>query len=78
VFEAVQQRLDQNCRRCAWVVRQLNIPFGTPQNADRCNALPSSAKTLLRVATEMALHVLAYNLARASWTSSALSRCWRQ
>ncbi len=49
-------------RRCASGARRSSIPFGTIKA--RMGATHFLMKTLPRVATEMALHVLAYNLTR--------------
>src|SRR5690349_18315395 len=62
VLEAVQRRLDRNpnamrCRR-----ETVEHPFGTIKA--RMGATHFLMKTLPRVAGEMALHVLAYNLTR--------------
>src|SRR5262245_16012195 len=60
VLEAVQRRLDKKTpRRCVTVEH----PFGTIKA--RMGATHFLMKTLPRVGTEMALHVLAYNLTRA-------------
>jgi hypothetical protein len=45
--------------RCVRAARRSSIPFGT------LGATHFRMKTLPKVATEMALHVLAYNLTRA-------------
>jgi hypothetical protein len=62
VLEAVQQRLDEN--REAMRIRRQTVehPFGTLKA--RMGATHFLMKTLPKVATEMALHVLAYNLTR--------------
>ena len=62
VLEAVQQRLDEN--REAMRIRRQTVehPFGTLKA--RMGATHFQMKTLSKVATEMALHVLAYNLTR--------------
>src|SRR5215213_1745943 len=62
VLEAVQRRLDEN--PSAMRVRRETVehPFGTMKA--RMGATHFLTKTLPRVASEMALHVLAYNLTR--------------
>jgi hypothetical protein len=62
VGEAVQERLDKNPE--AMRVRRVTVehPFGTLKM--RMGATHFLMKTLPKVATEMALHVLAYNLTR--------------
>ena len=62
VVEAVQERLDKNPE--AMRVRRVTVehPFGTLKM--RMGATHFLMKTLPKVATEMALHVLAYNLTR--------------
>jgi hypothetical protein len=62
VLEAVQQRLDEN--PTAMRVRRETVehPFGTMKA--RMGAMHFLMKTLPKVATEMALSVLAYNLTR--------------
>ena len=64
VVEAVQERLDKNPE--AMRVRRVTVehPFGTLKM--RMGATHFLMKTLPKVATEMALHVLAYNLTRVS------------
>ena len=62
--------LSMPCRRawteirmqCVLVARRLEHPFGTLKM--RMGATHFLMKTLPKVATEMALHVLAYNLTR--------------
>jgi Transposase DDE domain len=61
VLEAVQRRLDENPRAMR-VRRETVEPFGTIKA--RMGATHFLMKTLPRVAGEMALHVLAYNLTR--------------
>ena len=61
VLEAVQQRLDKNPHAMR-VRRTPEHPFATLRM--RMGATHFLMKTLPRVATEMALHVLAYNLTR--------------
>jgi hypothetical protein len=56
----------RRCRRCACAARQSSIPSVKM----RMGATYFLMKRLLKVATEMALHVLAYNLTRVR-TSSA-------
>ena len=62
MLEAVQRRLDEN--PSAMRVRRETVehPFGTMKA--RMGATHFLMKTLPRVASEMALHVLAYNLTR--------------
>ena len=62
VLEAVQRRLDENPRAMRWRRETVEHPFGTIKA--RMGATHFLMKTLPRVATEMALHVLAYNLTR--------------
>jgi hypothetical protein len=57
VIEAVQQRLDHDPRR-----ETVEHPFGTPKM--RMGATHFLMKTLPKVASEMALSVLAYHLTR--------------
>jgi transposase len=62
LLEAVQQRLDKNPQAMRVRRETVEHPFGTLKM--RMGATHFLMKTLLRVATEMALHVLAYNLTR--------------
>jgi transposase len=62
VLEAVQQRLDENPHAMRVRRETAEHPFGTLKM--RMGATHFLTKTLPRVATEMALHVLAYNLTR--------------
>ena len=62
VLEAVQQRLDNNPQAMRTRRETAEHPFGTLKM--RMGATHFLMKTLPRVATEMALHVLAYNLTR--------------
>jgi transposase len=62
VLEAVQQRLDENPQAMRRRRETVEHPFGTIKA--RMGATHFLMKTLPRVATEMALHVLAYNLTR--------------
>jgi transposase len=62
VLEAVQQRLDNNPQAMRVRRETAEHPFGTLKM--RMGATHFLMKTLPRVATEMALHVLAYNLTR--------------
>src|SRR5215475_7806621 len=62
VLEAVQQRLDNNPQAMRMRRETAEHPFGTLKM--RMGATHFLMKTLPRVATEMALHVLAYNLTR--------------
>ena len=63
VLEAVQQRLDENPQAMRVRRETVEHPFGTLKM--RMGATPFLMKRLPKVATEMALHVLAYNLTRA-------------
>jgi transposase len=62
VLEAVQRRLDQNPQAMRQRRETVEHPFGTIKA--RMGATHFLMKTLPRVAGEMALHVLAYNLTR--------------
>jgi transposase len=62
VLEAVQQRLDENSQAMRQRRETVEHPFGTIKA--RMGATHFLMKSLPRVATEMALHVLAYNLTR--------------
>ncbi len=62
VLEAVQERLDENPRSHAPARETVEHPFGTLKM--RMGATHFLMKTLPKVATEMALCVLAYNLTR--------------
>ena len=62
VLEAVQQRLDENPQAMRVRRETVEHPFGTIK--DRMGATHFLMKTLPKVATEMALSVLAYNLTR--------------
>ena len=62
VLEAVQQRLDANPQAMRQRRETVEHPFGTIKA--RMGATHFLMKTLPKVATEMALHVLAYNLTR--------------
>lgn len=62
VLEAVQQRLDSNPNAMRQRRETVEHPFGTIKA--RMGATHFLMKTLPRVAAEMALHVLAYNLTR--------------
>ena len=63
VLEAVQRRLDEHPEKMRQRRETVEHPFGTIKA--RMGATHFLMKTLPRVATEMALHVLAYNLTRA-------------
>jgi transposase len=63
VLEAVQQRLDENPRAMRVRRETAEHPFGTLKM--RMGAAHFLMKRLPKVAAEMALHVLAYNLTRA-------------
>jgi hypothetical protein len=62
VLEAVQERLDANPNAMRERRETVEHPFGTMKM--RMGATHFLMKTLPRVASEMALHVLAYNLTR--------------
>ena len=62
LLEAVQQRLDENPQAMRVRRETVEHPFGTIKA--RMGATHFLMKTLPRVATEMALHVLAYNMTR--------------
>ncbi len=62
VLEAVQQRLDEHPEKMRQRRETVEHPFGTLKM--RMGATHFLMKTLPRVASEMALHVLAYNLTR--------------
>ena len=62
VLEAVQRRLDEHPEKMRLRRETVEHPFGTIKA--RMGATHFLMKTLPRVATEMALHVLAYNLTR--------------
>jgi transposase len=62
VVEAVQRRLDENPKAMRQRREMVEHPFGTIKA--RMGATHFLMKTLPRVAGEMALHVLAYNLTR--------------
>jgi hypothetical protein len=62
VLETVQRRLDENPQAMRLRRETVEHPFGTIKA--RMGATHFLMKTLPRVASEMALHVLAYNLTR--------------
>ena len=62
IIEAVQRRLDKNPEKMRQRRETVEHPFGTIKA--RMGATHFLMKTLPRVASEMALHVLAYNLTR--------------
>jgi hypothetical protein len=62
LLEAVQHRLDEHPEKMRQRRETVEHPFGTIKA--RMGATHFLTKTLPRVATEMALHVLAYNLTR--------------
>ena len=62
ILEAVQRRLDEHPEKMRQRRATAEHPFGTIKA--RMGATHFLMKTLPRVATEMALHVLAYNLTR--------------
>ena len=63
VVEAVQRRLDEHPEKMRQRRETVEHPFGTLKM--RMGATHFLMKRLPKVATEMALHVLAYNLTRA-------------
>ena len=63
VLEAVQQRLDEHPEKMRQRRETVEHPFGTIKSW--MGSTHFQMKTLKRVGTEMALHVLAYNLKRA-------------
>jgi len=62
VVEAVQRRLDENPEAMRVRRETVEHPFGTLKA--RMGATHFLMKTLPKVSTEMALHVLAYNFTR--------------
>ena len=62
MLETVQRRLDENPHAMRQRRETVEHPFGTIKA--RMGATHFLMKTLPRVASEMALHVLAYNLTR--------------
>ena len=62
VVEAVERRLDENPERMYIRLNTVEHPFGTIKSW--MGATHFQMKTLKKVGTEMALHVLAYNLKR--------------
>ena len=62
MLEAVQKRLDSNPQAMRQRRETVEHPFGTMKA--RMGATHFLMKRLPKVATEMALHVLAYNLTR--------------
>jgi hypothetical protein len=62
IIEAVQRRLDEHPEKMRQRRETVEHPFGTIKA--RMGATHFLMKTLPKVATEMALHVLAYNLTR--------------
>ena len=62
ILEAVQRRLDEHPEKMRQRRETVEHPFGTIKA--RMGATHLLMKTLPKVATEMALHVLAYNLTR--------------
>ena len=62
VLEAVQRRLDEHPEKMRQRRETVEHPFGTIKA--RMGATHFLMKTLPRVASEMALHVLAYNMTR--------------
>jgi transposase len=72
VVEAVQRRLDENPQAMRQRRETVEHPFGTIKA--RMGATHFLMKTLPRVAGEMALHVLAYNLTRKTPSGSSMRR----
>jgi Transposase DDE domain len=68
VLEAVQKRLDKNPQAMRQRRETVEHPFGTLKM--RMGATHFLMKHLPKVATEMALHVLAYNLTRVIGTDA--------
>jgi hypothetical protein len=64
ILEAVQRRLDEHPEKMRQRRETVEHPFGTIKA--RMGATHFLMKTLPRVAAEMALHVLAYNLTRVT------------
>ena len=62
ILEAVQRSLDERPEKMRQRCETVEHPFGTIKA--RMGAIHFLMKTLPKVATEMALHVLAYNLTR--------------
>ncbi len=62
VLEAVQRRLDEHPEKMRQRRETVEHPFGTIKSW--MGSTHFQMKTLKRVSTEMALHVLAYNLKR--------------
>ena len=75
MVEAVQKRLDQNPQAMRTRRETVEHPFGTIKA--RMGATHFLMKTLPRVASEMALHVLAYNLTRVM-NIMGVQPFWRQ
>jgi hypothetical protein len=75
VFEAVQERLDKNPQAMRVRRETAEHPFATLKM--RTGATHFLMKTLPRVATEMALHVLAYNPTRVMNIGGASGRTSR-
>jgi hypothetical protein len=71
VLEVVQRRLDEDPQAMRWRRETVEHPFGTIKA--RMGATHFLMKTLPRVAAEMALHALAYNLTRViNWSCFSL------
>ena len=75
VLEAAQKRLDENPQAMRARRETVEHPFGTLKM--RMGATHFLMKRLPKVATEMALHVLAYNLTRVM-NIVGVSRSWRR
>ena len=75
VLEVVQRRLDEHPEKMRQRRETVEHPFGTIKA--RMGATHFLTKMLPRVATEMALHVLAYNLTRVM-KIFGVNRSWRR
>jgi hypothetical protein len=75
VLETVQQRLDQDPQAMRRRRETVEYPFGTLKM--RMSATHFLMKTLPKVASEMALSVLAYNLTRVM-NIVGTRRCWQR
>jgi hypothetical protein len=75
ILEAVQRRLDEHPEKMRQRRETVEHPFGTIKA--RMGATHFLMKTLPRVASEMALHVLAYNLTRVM-NIMASSHSWQR
>jgi len=75
VLESVQRRLDEHPEKMRQRRETVEHPFGTIKA--RMGATHFLMKTLPRVATEMALHILAYNMTRVM-SIMASDRSWQR